>query len=128
MTKTELEKYRQTLLSLGKRLRGQVSDAAGEALRRTGADPSGNLSNVPNHPADLSNDTYEHEVAIGVLENEEQLLEQIVRALDRIDSGTYGRCQECGQDIATERLHAIPYTPYCVECARKVEAAGPTQP
>ena len=127
MTKTELESYRQKLLAMGKRLRGQVSDAANEALRRTGADPSGNLSNVPNHPADLSNDTYEHEVAIGVLENEEQMLEQIVQALDRVETGKYGRCQDCGQDIASERLQAIPYTAYCVECARKAEAARATQ-
>ena len=124
MTKSEIESYRQKLLVLGRRLRGQVSDVANEALRRTGAEASGSLSNVPNHPADLGNDTYEHEVALGVLENEEQMLEQIVRALDRVEQGTYGQCQECGRPIATERLQEIPYTPHCVECARKAQSAG----
>ena len=125
MTKTEIESYRQKLLILGRRLRGQVSDVANEALRRTGAEASGSLSNVPNHPADLGNDTYEHEVALGVLENEEQMLEQIVQALERVEKGEFGRCAECGKDIGTERLQAIPYTPHCVECARRVQSQGP---
>lgn len=124
MTKSELESHRQKLLTLGKRLRGQVSDAANEALRSTGAGPSGTLSNVPNHPADLGNDTYEHEVAISVLENEEQMLEQIVQALARVDEGSYGVCQECGKDIGSERLQVIPYTPHCVECARKIQSGA----
>src|SRR5690554_1247622 len=41
----------------------------------------------------------------------------IWNALQRIDSGTYGTCIECGRDIDAERLKALPATPYCVECA-----------
>ena len=42
---------------------------------------------------------------------------RIERALQRIDAGTYGRCQTCGEDIAPGRLEALPDTPTCVGCA-----------
>lgn len=121
MTKSELASYRQRLLALARSVRGHVDGAADEALRRTGADPSGNLSNVPVHLADLSSDTYEHEVALSLLENEGALLDQIVGALQRFEAGTFGRCQACGCDIPSQRLQAVPYTPYCIACAEKAE-------
>src|SRR5438270_5442114 len=122
MTKAELNRYRQQLLTIGRRIQGDFKEVAGDALRRTGGEASGNLSNAPYHLADLSNDTMEHEVAVGLLENQSQLLEQIAAALDRIDAGTYGQCQECGKQIPAERLEAIPYTPYCVQCAAEMQA------
>ncbi len=122
MTKTELNRFRQRLLAMGKRIQGDFSAVADDALRRTGGEASGNLSNAPYHLADLSNDTMEHEVAVGLLENQSQLLEQIAAALQRVDAGSYGECQECGKPIPSERLDAIPYTPYCVKCAAQVQA------
>ncbi len=38
-------------------------------------------------------------------------------ALARLDAGSYGRCAECGNDIAAARLEALPWTAYCVQCA-----------
>jgi RNA polymerase-binding transcription factor DksA len=122
MTKSQLAQYRQRLLAIGYRVQGDFSSTANEALRREGAEASGNLSNTPYHLADLSNDTIEHEVAVGLLENQGLLLEQISAALNRIDDGTFGRCLECGRPIPTERLEVLPYTPYCVECAGRLQA------
>ena len=45
-------------------------------------------------------------------------------ALGRIDAGTYGRCEECGEMIAKPRLQALPYTRHCIECARALESRG----
>jgi DnaK suppressor protein len=130
MTKTKLEKYRQALLDLGKGLKGKVTDLEHEALRKTGGEESGNLSNMPMHMADLASDNFEQEVAIGLLETEEQRLEEIAAALLRIDNGTFGRCQECGKEILEERLEAIPYTSLCIECAGRAdgEMGRPTSP
>jgi RNA polymerase-binding transcription factor DksA len=122
MTKAQHDRYRQRLLTLGKRIQGDFDAVADDALRRTGGEPAGNLSNAPFHLADLSNDTMEHEVAVGLLENQCQILEQISAALNRIGAGTYGHCQECGKQIPAERLVAIPYTPYCVQCAAELQA------
>jgi len=48
-------------------------------------------------------------------------LDQVDKALARIEEGTYGTCEECGVDIPFERLEALPSTPYCVQCqARQV--------
>ena len=126
MTKAELETYRQQLLDLGKGLKGKVSDLEHEAFRKTGGEASGNLSNTPMHMADLASDNFEQEVAISLLETEEQTLEEIAAALQRIDNGTFGCCEECRKEISKERLRAVPYTRHCIDCARKAQkASGP---
>jgi RNA polymerase-binding transcription factor DksA len=124
MTDQELKKFRGLLLGLGRRLRGEVAQVTGDALRGTGADPSGGLSNLPVHPADLGNDAYQQEVAVTLLENESLLLRQVGAALRRIEDGTYGRCQECGRDMPLERLEALPYATHCLECANRLEEQG----
>jgi DnaK suppressor protein len=121
MTKAQLERYRQQLLATGRRIQKDFASVAGEALRRTGGEASGSLSNAPFHLADLSADTMEHEVAVGLLENQSQMLEQISAALDRVDKGTFGRCVECGRDVPAARLDVLPYTAWCVECAERLQ-------
>jgi RNA polymerase-binding protein DksA len=121
MTKTELETYRQNLVNLRDRHNGDFSHLADEALRRTGGGEAGNLSNMPIHMADLGTDNFEQEFTLSLLQNEEQLLEEITAALDRIKQGNFGRCEECQGEIPKARLQAVPYTRYCVDCARKLE-------
>jgi RNA polymerase-binding transcription factor DksA len=121
MTKSETEQYRQNLLALRDRHNGDVSHLADEALRRTGGGAAGNLSNMPIHMADLGTDNFEQEFTLSLMQNEEQLVGEIAAALDRINQGTFGRCEECQQEIPKPRLQAVPYTRYCVECARKLE-------
>jgi DnaK suppressor protein len=43
-------------------------------------------------------------------------LAQIVQALRRLDDGTYGLCEDCGEPVDTRRLRALPATPYCTAC------------
>jgi RNA polymerase-binding transcription factor DksA len=124
MTQAELDSYRQQLLDLRDRLKGDVSHLTNEALRHAGAEASGGLSNTPIHMADLGTDNFEQEFTLGLIQNEEQALDQIGGALDRIDQGSYGRCEECQKDVPKARLQAIPYTRYCVDCARKLEQSA----
>jgi len=42
-------------------------------------------------------------------------------ALERLEDGTFGECLHCGNVIGEKRLEALPWTPYCIECAEKVE-------
>lgn len=121
MAPRELEQYRQQLLEQGKRLQGDLQGVQADVFRRTDGEASGSLSNMPIHPADLGTDNFQQEVAAGLLENDRPVLQQIAEALDRIDEGTYGRCQECGCAIAPERLHALTWTPHCVDCARAAQ-------
>lgn len=53
---------------------------------------------------------------------EQKLLVKIEGALERITNGTYGVCEECGEQIAMERLKARPVTTLCIECKTEQEA------
>ena len=119
MSTAELASYRGKLLALRGRLAGDVSSLTDEALNSED-EASGNLSHVPIHMADLS--TYERELTLGLLENEEQTLEEIAAALGRIEQGTFGHCEGCRKAIPQDRLHALPYARYCLECARELQA------
>jgi RNA polymerase-binding protein DksA len=121
MTKAVLDTYRQQLVALRSRLKGDVSHLADEALRKAGGEASGSLSNMPIHMADLGTDNFEQEFTLSLLENEEQALDEIGAALDRIDKGSFGLCEECGKEIPRDRLKALPYARRCVACARKQE-------
>jgi len=120
----ELESYRRSLLTLRARLKGDLDQMTDEALNRGNGDGSGNLSNVPLHMADVGTENYDQEFTLGLIENEQETLEQVMEALARVDAGTYGTCQECGNPVAKPRLQALPHTRYCIECARKVETRG----
>ena len=119
----DLETYRRTLLSIEARLRGDLEQMTDEALSNT-PDSSGNLSNVPLHMADVGTENYDQEFTLSLIENEQGTLDQISEAFRRLDAGTYGLCEECHQPIAKPRLQALPYTPRCIECARKLESQG----
>jgi len=119
MTDAERDAYRQKLLKLWHRLNGDVSGLSDEALRKTGGEASGNLSNTPFHLADLGTDNFEQEMSLSLLETEEQRLEEVAAALDRITQGTYARCEKCQQEIPRARLDAVPYARFCVHCARE---------
>jgi DnaK suppressor protein len=121
MTKADLESFRRNLLVLRTRLTGDVSQLSDEALRAHGGEASGSLSNAPIHMADLGTDNYEQEFTLSLIKNQEQALEEITDALDRIQQGRFGRCEDCNGVIPKARLQAIPYTRYCVPCARKVQ-------
>ena len=55
-------------------------------------------------------------------DRERKLLTKIDEAFKRLDTGAYGRCEECGDDIAIERLKARPVTTLCIVCKSDQEA------
>lgn len=122
MTEAEIDHYRKRLLAMKRRLSGDLSELADEALRPVGGEASGNLSDVPVHMADLAAENYEEEIALELAENEDRLLAEVDDALARIDRGTFGRCENCGREIPRERLDAVPYARYCIRCARELQA------
>jgi RNA polymerase-binding transcription factor DksA len=77
-------------------------------------DSAGELSHVDQHPADAASDAFEREKELSILEQVEAELAAVDRALERLDRGTYGRCDACGEPIADERLAAEPAARFCV--------------
>src|SRR5437588_5563007 len=120
MTKSDLKVYRESLITLRERHNGDASHLADEALHRN-SQGAGNLSNMPIHMADLGTDNFEQEFTLSLLQNEEQVLDEITAALERVRQGTFGQCEECHGEIPKARLQALPYARYCVECARNLE-------
>jgi DnaK suppressor protein len=121
MKKAELNVYRDRLRELRARLRGDVDQMANSALNKTRSETNGDLSSMPIHMADIGSDNFEQEFTLSLMENEEGTLDAIEAALERIDSGAYGLCEECGVKIPKARLLAIPYAPFCVKCAEHHE-------
>jgi len=119
---TELHNYRQRLLDLANRLDGDRSQLEDEALRPIGGESNGDLSNFPVHPADIGGHSFDEDVTLGLLRNEEQLLEEINAALSRIEQGSFGLCASCRHPIRKERLRALPYARLCVACSKAREA------
>lgn len=124
MKKAESKVYKERLLALRSRLRGDVTQMADAALRKNRMDGGGgDVSSMPIHMADLGSDNFEQEFTLSLMENEESTLDLIELALERIEDGTYGDCDECGLRIPKARLNALPYAPLCVKCAGQMERA-----
>jgi DnaK suppressor protein len=121
MKKAEMRVYKERLILLRARLRGDVNAMANAALNKTRSEASGDLSSMPIHMADVGSDNFEQEFTLSLMENDEETLDRIEAALERIEEGVYGSCIECGGRIPKTRLNAIPYTPYCVKCASALE-------
>jgi RNA polymerase-binding transcription factor DksA len=121
MTPVEIGSYRRLLMALANRYGTGVSDLRDESLHGLGGESGGGLSNLPTHMADLGNASYEEDMTLTLLENQERLLEECNAALARMEAGTFGVCEECHRPISRGRLEAFPDARYCVRCARKME-------
>lgn len=121
--------FKVALQDIRARLRGDVSMMADAALRKTRSEASGDLSSMPIHMADIGTDAYEQEFTLSLMATEEETLELVERALERIQDRTYGLCEECSGIITKKRLEAIPFAPLCIRCAERLENSGrPRQP
>ena len=74
--------------------------------------------------ADSATDEFDHGLALSQLSAEQNALFEIEAALQRIQSGTYGVCEESGKPIAKARLQAIPWTRFTKEVAARLEKEG----
>ena len=61
-------------------------------------------------------------LTLRIRDRERKLIAKIDEALERIDDGSYGKCEECGGDIGIERLRARPVTTLCIDCKSLQEA------
>ncbi len=73
---------------------------------------------------DLAGDTSSDSVLFEQFRTSGATLEQINRAIERIDDGSYESCEECEGEIGAPRLEALPFATLCIECKRKLESAS----
>ncbi len=74
--------------------------------------------------ADIAANEMEAQMLVALSEADCRELEQIEAALERIEAGDYGVCEDCGKPIGRERLRALPYVTLCLECKRRREDMG----
>ena len=72
-------------------------------------------------PTDRATMESDRNFTLRIRDRERKLIAKIRDALDRIEEGTFGICEECGEDISSERLEARPVTTLCIECKKKQE-------
>jgi RNA polymerase-binding protein DksA len=116
LTKAELEQFRKALLHRRAVLNGFVDKMQDQALNSRGE-----ASSDFNHMADMGTDNYDQEFTLGLIENEEDEVRAIDKALEKIDAGTFGLCESCQCEIPKKRLRAIPYARLCVRCKEAEE-------
>jgi len=76
---------------------------------------------VGNHVADDATEVFTRERNLALRGNAHDLLEQVDAAIGRIDEGRYGICARCGKQIPPDRLEALPYAIYDVDCQAIIE-------
>jgi DnaK suppressor protein len=109
LTDDKLRNIRAVLLARDSELRDRVQRVH-EDLRRA-------VTPLPADAPDAAIVVENDEILHALNEAARSELEQIRRALDRIETGTYGMCEECGKRIDDERLRIVPYALNCRHCA-----------
>ena len=73
-------------------------------------------------PTDRASLEADRNFMLRIRDREHKLIKKIKKALDRIENGTFGICETCGEEISLKRLKARPVTTQCIECKTKEEA------
>ena len=73
-------------------------------------------------PTDRATLESDRNFMLRIRDREHKLIKKIKKALERVENGTFGICESCGEEISVERLKARPVTTQCIECKTKEEA------
>lgn len=122
------ERLRSRLQGRRRRLAARIERIWRSGLEDAETGGIGELSMYDQHPADLGSELAARQTDVGLQQNIERLLDQVERALKRIDEGTYGTCERCGRPIGKQRLEAIPYATMCIECQEEVDGPATNAP
>jgi RNA polymerase-binding protein DksA len=121
----DIETMKAKLLEERQRIVGDL-EVLEETTASTPRDASGDLSSYSSHMADQGSDSMEREKAFLFASVKRRRLEEIDLALGRIESGTFGTCESCGQAIPLKRLERMPGASLCISCKEKEEQAQRT--
>jgi DnaK suppressor protein len=110
----DIDKVRAALEELRDDLRSQLGERGANP-----DDDSMDESGLETQFADAAQTTAERDKELRLVEKLREQLAMVTRAFERIQEGSYGSCERCGQQIPEERLEALPYVTLCVDCAQK---------
>ena len=116
LAKSTQDRFRRRLEDEQQRLNETIRDIEAEREEVRLTETSSDRSPDPN-TAEGGSLAFEMEKELSILENTRDILAKVQDALSRIEDGTYGTCDVCGEAIPVARLEALPYTKLCVTCA-----------
>lgn len=101
------------------RLLAQARDAAFARIRVLRKEEEENAVELPADVLEVARSLEDVEVDAGLIERCEEKLKAIDAAFSRLERGRYGICEKCKQEIPIERLTAVPFAAYCIDCQRQ---------
>lgn len=113
MKKEKIEYFRELLQ--------QKIEEIMSGAEKTLSDMTDLSDNFPD-PADRATLESDRNFELRIRDRERKLFQKIRSALERIEDGTFGTCENCGEDISEKRLEARPVTTLCLDCKKKQEA------
>lgn len=119
-TKKELGQFKKILLAERERVLRELGRIE-ESINAATEDSEAAKQSYSNHLADLGTDYMEKEKNFYYASQEGHYLRSLDNALERMDRGEYGPCEDCGCLISSKRLEAVPGAKLCIECKSKAE-------
>jgi DnaK suppressor protein len=113
--KSDIAKFKKRLEEMQNRITSALQTSTAEVKKPDEA------TGYSQHQADQGTDDFDRTINLEVTSQEFQLLRQIERALEKIEDGTYGKCDISGEDIPKARLEAMPYATTTVKAQEKLE-------
>ena len=119
METAKTEDFKRRLLKLKNEYEKEIGGLGENCLHHSAKEKAGDLSSYSIHIADIAGDVYEQEKEIGIMGKASLTLQKIDEALLRIEKGGFGTCQNCQKEIGIDRLEAMPFARFCIDCERK---------
>lgn len=113
------EALKRRLLEERERLQREIADLDAELSESL--EDSSEESPYDQHMAEIAGVTLDREIDLTLEENALATIAQIDRGLEKLENGTYGRCDNCGKEIGEERLSVAPSANLCIDCKRLQE-------
>jgi len=112
MNDKQLNKFKIQLEEMKEKIISDVEQTLSDMTTQTGNIPD------PNDRATVESD---RSFELRIRDRERKLMNKIEEALGRIDDGSYGVCEGCGEEIAVKRLEARPVAKFCIDCKTSQE-------
>ncbi|MCK4282741.1 MAG: TraR/DksA C4-type zinc finger protein [Candidatus Brocadiae bacterium] len=121
MNARERKQFRKMLIELKRKLTNNIGHLQNDALKTAG-ETVDEWSGVPTeHMAERGSDNFVRDLMIKVLQDSDAELCDINVALEKLEAGTYGLCENCSGKLKKKRLRALPFARLCIECKQEEE-------
>lgn len=118
LAKSTLKKFKNQLEEEHERIAALIAEREREMEEAKATETAAERNPDPDS-ADAASMKFEYMKEMSLERNSMDLLRKVEHALERVDAGTYGICESCGETIPVARLEVLPYATTCVNCARK---------